>query len=85
MSAIPVSSSSVAADGLAGMAGRVSSAWTGLMSWLFSEDAGEADTAQSRHDAAEHVRALARRVEATQPGFASDLYAAAARHEGYEA
>jgi hypothetical protein len=30
---------------------------------------------------AEEVRALARSVAATDPGFASDLFAAAARHE----
>jgi hypothetical protein len=40
--------------------------------------------AQQRSDEAEYVRCLARRVAATQPGFAADLYAAAARHEGLE-
>lgn len=50
---------------------------------LFSPATGS--EVQSRRDEAEHVRSLARRVEATDPGFAADLYAAAARHEGYDA
>jgi hypothetical protein len=50
---------------------------------LFSPASGS--EVQSRRDEAEHVRSLARRVEATDPGFAADLYAAAARHEGYDA
>jgi hypothetical protein len=33
---------------------------------------------------ASEVRALARSVELDSPGFASDLYAAAARHEGLD-
>jgi len=33
---------------------------------------------------AEEVRALARSVEKDCPGFASDLYAAALRHEGLD-
>ncbi len=33
---------------------------------------------------ADGVRELARSVELHSPGFAADLYAAAARHEGYD-
>ena len=33
---------------------------------------------------ANDVRELARSVELHSPGFAADLYAAAARHEGYD-
>jgi len=36
----------------------------------------------SRTRDASYVRALARDVQRTDPGFAADLYAAAARHEG---
>ncbi len=35
----------------------------------------------SRAEEAESVRAMARSVEASEPGFAADLYAAANRHE----
>lgn len=63
----------------------LSQARAALAAWMGRTEPCEADSAQTRHDAAEHVRALARRVEATQPGFAADLYAAAARHEGYDA
>jgi hypothetical protein len=35
----------------------------------------------SRVEEAESVRAMARSLEATEPGFAADLYAAANRHE----
>ena len=36
----------------------------------------------TRAGEAEEVRAMARSWEKTDPGFAADLYAAAARHEG---
>ena len=36
----------------------------------------------TRRTEAEQVRELARRYQQTDPGFAADLYAAAARHEG---
>jgi hypothetical protein len=43
-------------------------------------------TAKVRSRAAEaaEVRALAQRWQKTDPGFAADLYAAAARHEGLD-
>jgi hypothetical protein len=37
---------------------------------------------QDRTGEAEEVRSMARAWEKTDPGFAADLYAAAARHEG---
>ena len=40
--------------------------------------------AVSRADDAAAVRELAYRVQNTDPGFASDLFAAAARYEGQE-
>jgi hypothetical protein len=39
-------------------------------------------TVRSHAAEAAEVRAMARTWEKTDPGFASDLYAAAARHEG---
>jgi hypothetical protein len=39
---------------------------------------------RSRASEAAEVRALAQRWQKTDPGFASDLYAAAARHEGLD-
>jgi hypothetical protein len=45
--------------------------------WTASADT-PADTASD----VERVRAMARQWEKTDPGFAADLYAAAARHEG---
>ncbi len=47
-----------------------------LKSWL-----AEPQRALTVSEEAEQVRALARSVSDTDPGFASDLYAAAARHE----
>ncbi len=38
----------------------------------------------TRFEEAEQVRRLAASVADTDPGFAADLYAAAARHDGYE-
>jgi len=46
--------------------------------WLGSPTAPRA---LSRGDEAAAVRALAYEVQHTDPGFAADLYAAAARHE----
>lgn len=40
-----------------------------------------AEPRRSRAEEAESVRTMARRAEATEPGFAADLYAAADRHE----
>jgi len=59
----------------AGLFSRLLSAFTASVS---------PSEAQSRADEAEHVRSLARRMQATDPGFAADLYAAAARHEGLD-
>ena len=39
------------------------------------------DAVRQRIVEANRVRALAARLEADQPGFAADLYAAASRHE----
>lgn len=44
--------------------------------------AATADTPADMAADAERVRAMARAWEKTDPGFAADLYAAAARHEG---
>jgi hypothetical protein len=38
----------------------------------------------TRFEEAERVRRLAASVADTDPGFAADLYAAAARHDGYD-
>jgi hypothetical protein len=38
----------------------------------------------TRAEEAEQVRELARQVESYNRGFADDLYAAAARHEGFD-
>lgn len=38
----------------------------------------------TRYEEAARVRALAASVADTDPGFAADLYAAAARHDGYD-
>ena len=43
-----------------------------------------ATTFRVRVREANDVRELARSVEMHSPGFAADLYAAAARHEGYD-
>ena len=40
--------------------------------------------AKSAAEEAADVREMARRVSATDPGFASDLYAAASRHEALD-
>jgi hypothetical protein len=42
----------------------------------------EPQAVSDRAEEAEAVRRLARRWERSDPGFAADLYAAAARHEG---
>jgi hypothetical protein len=49
-----------------------------LRHWLAAAPAAR----RTRADEAEEVRGLARQWEHTDPGFAADLYAAAARHEG---
>jgi len=55
---------------------------------LFGRRAAKATRAvpsfRERYREAEEVRALARSVEKDCPGFASDLYAAALRHEGLD-
>ena len=43
--------------------------------------AGRPEQPMSRSEEAEEVRAMARSVATTDPGFASDLFAAADRHE----
>jgi hypothetical protein len=69
----------VTADSLAASGPKVSSLWdvlAGLKFWG-SKPARELSAAEE----ADEVRALARSVAETDPGFASDLFAAAARHE----
>jgi hypothetical protein len=59
-----------------------------LMSGLFGRTArrapARADLVRLRAREANEVRELARSVELESPGFASDLYAAAARHEALD-
>lgn len=52
-----------------------------LMNGLFTSPSA-ARVRRTRADEAADVRDMARRWERTDPGFAADLYAAAARHEG---
>ncbi len=52
------------------------------LSTLFATLFAKAPAAKlTRAQEAAHVRAMADRVSKTEPGFAADLYAAAARHE----
>jgi hypothetical protein len=53
-----------------------------LLARAFSAAPSAASSLRSRAAEAEDVRRLARTWERTDPGFAADLYAAAARHEG---
>jgi len=59
-----------------------------MMAGLFGRPAAKlsqrAAVIRQRAREASEVRALARSVEVESPGFASDLYAAAARHEGLD-
>ena len=59
-----------------------------MMSSLFGRPATKlsrrAELIRRRGREAAEVRELARSVELDSPGFASDLYAAAARHEGLD-
>ncbi|MDE1949317.1 MAG: hypothetical protein KGL43_26785 [Burkholderiales bacterium] len=48
--------------------------------WLF----GSNRRAMTRAEEAASVREMAQRVQTYDPGFAADLYAAAARHEGLD-
>lgn len=52
--------------------------FTGLVRWLFRP---VAQRPLSPAEEAATVRQLAYRIQHTDPGFAADLYAAAARHE----
>ena len=52
-----------------------------LLNGLFRASATQRTLRDRAHEAAE-VREMARKWERTDPGFAADLYAAAARHEG---
>lgn len=56
------------------------SAWRLLSRSMVSTTA----TVRSRGAEAAEVRAMAQHWERTDPGFAADLYAAAARHEGLD-
>lgn len=51
------------------------------MNWLFTPAPKRPLT---RAEEAAEVRAMAMRLQNTDPGFAADLYAAAARHEGLD-
>ena len=63
---------------------RPASSQAGLLTraaqWLF----GAGRRSMSRAEEAASVRAMAQRVQTYDPGFAADLYAAAARHEGLD-
>lgn len=50
--------------------------WQAAAEWL-----GAAPKALTRAQEAAQVREMARQLQATDPGFAADLYAAADRHE----
>lgn len=57
---------------------------TSLLGGLWQQLAGlfaAAPKALSRSEEAAEVREMARRLQASDPGFAADLYAAADRHE----
>jgi hypothetical protein len=54
----------------------------GLLRQAFARSTS--NVARSRADEAEAVRRLAAQVQASDPGFAEDLYAAANRHESAE-
>ena len=53
----------------------------GSLRQAFSALIGAAPKALSRAQEAAEVREMARRLQAADPGFAADLYAAADRHE----
>ena len=60
-------------------------AFVQLMSGMFaSRPATRSSNESLRVREANEVRELARSVEMQSPGFASDLYAAALRHEGLD-
>ena len=54
----------------------------GNLSTLLRRWAQAMQTPRSRADEAAEVRQMARRVQHSDPGFASDLLAAADRHDG---
>jgi len=56
----------------------------GLFGSLAQRAAAVPYRTRARAQEAADVRALARSVEHQSPGFAADLYAAAARHEGQD-
>lgn len=60
--------------------GEVFKAGSRLLARLFTS--APTPVLRSHAAEAEEVRVMARAWEKTDPGFASDLYAAAARHEG---
>ena len=63
------------------VAGEVFTAFLRLMSGVLRAST-RVMSRRSRADEAAEVRELAARWQRTDPGFAADLYAAAARHEG---
>jgi hypothetical protein len=61
---------------------RVAGAFVARLSRWMSQPASRKRSPRGEDAAA--VRAMAYSVQATDPGFAADLYAAAARHEGLD-
>ena len=61
---------------------RVAAAlFTRALAWMVTP---AAKRAASRAEEAAEVRSMAGRMQHTDPGFAADLFAAAARHEGLD-
>lgn len=68
--------------GAAPRGSKVAAYWFGrLLRWLFSAPAPRLRT---RGEQASYVREMAYRVMDSDPGFAADLFAAAARHESFD-
>lgn len=66
-------------------AALAAAALVGALRFLFARPSATARSAErTRADEAEAVRRLAAQYQATDPGFAEDLYAAANRHESQD-
>jgi hypothetical protein len=66
------------------VAGALRQLMSGLFGLAAPRVSDRAERVRLRAREANEVRELARSVELESPGFASDLYAAAARHEGLD-
>jgi hypothetical protein len=66
------------------IAGALRQLVSGLFGRAAARPQGRAALVRLRAREANEVRELARSVEMESPSFASDLYAAAARHEGLD-